>query len=494
MILDDIVRAKKERLLQHKAAMSEEAMRALALSTKRKTICFYDALKKEGLSVIGEFKKASPSHGVMDNKLNMEDRIRQYNSSVDAISCLTEEDYFHGSVQDLKRIREHTDLPIIRKDFVIDAYQVYEAKVIGADAILLIAAILDDEEFRSLYELAYSLGLDVLCEVHDLQEMQRMLRLGVKIIGINNRNLKTFQVTLETTKQLAAMAPQDTVLVSESGVLADADIQVLCDSRVDAMLIGTALMEAENPEALALHWKEIYNTGRKKRRSGNEGRKKGKTDIKICGITTKAEAGMFIENAVAYCGMVLFYEKSKRNISIEQAKELGRCLPAAVKKTAVVVSPTQQQVQQIEAAGFDFIQIHGNLTQEVLEQIHIPVIRAVNISEYASDTALEKTVSALADTDRIAGVLFDGAMPGSGSAFDWKRIERAKEIVQEKGKLFFLAGGLNKENVGLAVRNVMPDVVDVSSGVEYGDGIMPGKSPERVKEFINAVRAAEAED
>lgn len=259
MILDDIVAAKKKRLPVQKEAVGDEEMRRLALESDRATVSFYDALSKPGLSIIGEFKKASPSHGKMNNKIELTDRISQYNEAVDAISCLTEEDYFLGSPDYLRRIRKMTPLPIIRKDFIIEEYQVYEAKVIGADAVLLIAAILPDGLFKHLYDLAYSLGLDVLCEVHDEEEMRRMINMGVKIIGINNRNLKTFEVTLDTTRRLAAMAPEGTVLVSESGVLCADDITALKESGADALLIGTAFMENENPKKLALEWKGIYD-------------------------------------------------------------------------------------------------------------------------------------------------------------------------------------------------------------------------------------------
>ena len=259
MILDVIVEDKLKRLPEHKKRISEEEMTRLAIESHRVSHSFYDALAKDGLSIISEFKKASPSHGNMNNKITLEERIKQYGESADAISCLTEEDHFKGSTEYLKQIRQMTDLPIIRKDFIIDPYQVYEAKVIGADAVLLIAAILDDSRFKELYDLAYSLGLDVLCEVHNEEEMQRMINLGVKIIGINNRNLKTFEVSLDTTKKLASLAPEGTVLVSESGVLDDDDIKVLKASGADALLIGTAFMENENPKGLALEWKAIYD-------------------------------------------------------------------------------------------------------------------------------------------------------------------------------------------------------------------------------------------
>lgn len=259
MILDDIVEAKKKRLPEHKKAVSYEDMKIQALRSDRKSVSFYDALAKKGLSIIGEFKKASPSLGVINNKLELTDRISQYNESVDAVSVLTEEDYFNGGVQYLKQIRQITPLPIIRKDFIIDDYQVYEAKVIGADAILLIAAILDDNEFIKLYKLAYELGMDVLCEVHDEAELNRMIKLGVKIIGINNRNLKDFVITLETTKKLSKLVPDDRILVSESGVTTDEDIETLKQCGVDALLIGRAFMESESPCKLAKHWKDIYN-------------------------------------------------------------------------------------------------------------------------------------------------------------------------------------------------------------------------------------------
>ncbi len=256
MILDDIVKAKKIRLEEQIKHISLEDMKKEALKSDRVSVSFYDALRKKGLSIIGEFKKASPSHGKMASKIDLVKRIDCYNEAVDAISCLTEEDYFNGSVDYLKQIRKMTKLPIIRKDFIFTEYQVYEAKVIEADAILLIAAILDDVTFKKLYDLAYQLGLDVLCEVHDEWELNRMLQLGVKIIGINNRNLKTFEVTLDTTKRLAAMV-NDAVLVSESGVFTDEDIKILNESHVDALLIGTALMEANDPKTLALRWKEM---------------------------------------------------------------------------------------------------------------------------------------------------------------------------------------------------------------------------------------------
>lgn len=255
--MDEIVADKKKRLLEHKARISQEEMKALAADCERESISFYQAIAKDGLSIIGEFKKASPSHGKMDNRIELMDRIDQYNASVDAISCLTEEDHFLGSVDYFKQIREITDLPMIRKDFIIDPYQIFEAKVIGADCILLIAAILTDRELKMFYDLAYALGMDALVEVHDEQEMMRAVGLDARIIGVNNRNLKDFSIDLYTTEKLSQMLPEGTLLVSESGVTKDEDVLFLKRSGVDALLIGTVFMEAEEPEALAKKWKGI---------------------------------------------------------------------------------------------------------------------------------------------------------------------------------------------------------------------------------------------
>ena len=257
MILDKIVEDKKRRLAEHKARISESEMRRMAEESKGGGASFREALSKPGISIIGEFKKASPSLGKIDSKLELTDRIAVYNDSVDAVSCLTEEDHFLGNAEYLKEIRRITRLPILRKDFMIEEYQFYEAKVIGADAILLIAAILDDAQMIDFYALARELGMDALVETHNEQEMERALRLDADIIGVNNRNLCDFSIELDTARRLSKMVPKGKVFVAESGIVSDADVRFLKESRVDAFLIGRAFMEAENPRELARRWKAL---------------------------------------------------------------------------------------------------------------------------------------------------------------------------------------------------------------------------------------------
>jgi indole-3-glycerol phosphate synthase len=160
-------------------------------------------------------------------------------------------------VEYLKEIRKISNLPILRKDFMIEEYQFYEAKAIGADAILLIAAILDDVQLHDFYQLSKELELDALVEVHDEREMERALKLDADIIGVNNRNLKDFTISLETTKRLSKMVPTEKVFVAESGIMGDEDVRFLKECSVDAFLIGRALMESRHPREVAARWKNI---------------------------------------------------------------------------------------------------------------------------------------------------------------------------------------------------------------------------------------------
>lgn len=261
MILDEIVKDKKIRLISHKKAVNENTMRSQAENLVKSRIfnerLFFNNLSKEGISIIGEFKKASPSLGKITSKIDLMDRIDEYNASVDAISCLTEEDHFFGNIDYLKAIRERTKLPILRKDFMIDEYQFYEARVIGADAVLLICAILDDSQMYNFYQLSKELKLDVLVETHDEYEIERALKIDPEIIGVNNRNLKDFSINLKNTGRLRSYIPQDKVYVAESGIMNDDDVNYLKEVGVDAFLIGRAFMEADNPSMLAKRWKEV---------------------------------------------------------------------------------------------------------------------------------------------------------------------------------------------------------------------------------------------
>ena len=248
MILDEIVEKRKIQLEREKAAADIETVKKAAERLDRQCISFKNALAKpDRLSVISEVKKASPSKGLIQPNFDPVKIAKEYETcDADAVSCLTEEHYFQGSSEYFKAIRQAIGLPMIRKDFIIDEYQIYEARLMGADAILLIAAVLDDEELKRFGDTAHSLGLDILAETHDENELERVLALDFDIIGINNRNLKTFEVTLETTARLAGMIPEGKVIVSESGIKDNADMKTVRSYGADAVLIGETLMRSGN--------------------------------------------------------------------------------------------------------------------------------------------------------------------------------------------------------------------------------------------------------
>lgn len=247
MILDVIIEKRKIQLENEKAKIPLEEMKKLAESIKTQTRDFKKALSGDKLSVICEVKKASPSKGLIRPDFHPLEIAKEYNSAgADAISCLTEEYYFKGSSDYLKEISENVNIPVLRKDFIIDEYQIYEARVIGASAILLIAAVLDEETLLRFYKLASSLSLSSLVEVHNEEELQKALSIGAEIIGINNRNLKTFEVDLNTTGKLASLIPDDKLIVSESGIKDNSDMKEVHNLGASAVLIGETLMRSND--------------------------------------------------------------------------------------------------------------------------------------------------------------------------------------------------------------------------------------------------------
>ena len=209
------------------------------------------------VTLIAEVKKASPSAGIISADFNPVNQAREYQrGGADALSVLTDEKYFQGSLQYLRDIRQQVEVPLLRKDFILHELQVYESAVSGADAILLIVAALDDTQLQRLYNLAKDLQLDVLVEVHDMAEMDRALDLDADIIGINNRNLKTFEVSLATTEALAGEIPADSLGVTESGIKTAADIKFCRAQGIDCFLIGETLMRSANVRETIAEFKD----------------------------------------------------------------------------------------------------------------------------------------------------------------------------------------------------------------------------------------------
>ncbi|TFZ06600.1 indole-3-glycerol phosphate synthase TrpC [Ramlibacter henchirensis] len=255
-ILDKIVAVKREEIAAAKRKVSLEEMRADAES-RVLTRDFEGALRRRiaaGRSaVIAEIKKASPSKGVLREEFIPADIAQSYaEHGAACLSVLTDRQFFQGRPDYLKQARASCDLPVLRKDFMVDAYQVYESRAMGADCILLIAACLDDPQMAELEQIARGLDMAVLVEVHDPAELQRALKLKTPLVGINNRNLRTFEVSLDTTLGMLKDVPADRLLVAESGILGPADVRRMRDAGVHAFLVGEAFMRAPEPgEALA---------------------------------------------------------------------------------------------------------------------------------------------------------------------------------------------------------------------------------------------------
>lgn len=244
-ILDKLVAATKKRLERDKSIGLPPAC-----SKKRKPFLFEDTLKKPGMSFICEVKKASPSKGVIAEDFPYLDIAVEYeNAGASAISVLTETDYFLGKDKYLQEIREAVEIPLLRKDFTIDPFQIEQAHRLGADAVLLICAILTPEQLKDYIKLADSLGLSCLVEAHNEEELKSALNSGARIIGVNNRDLKTFTVDVNNSIRLRNLAPDNAIFVSESGIKTAADIKILSENGVDAVLVGETLMRSKDKKA-----------------------------------------------------------------------------------------------------------------------------------------------------------------------------------------------------------------------------------------------------
>jgi indole-3-glycerol phosphate synthase len=251
--LSKIIERKAERLAEAKAARPFDVVRREADAARAdvRQHAFREALEDAGrVNVIAEFKRASPSKGEIRAGASVAETVRAYErGGAAAVSVLTEEDFFRGSLADLREAKASTRLPVLRKDFIFDEYQVFEAAAAGADALLLIVAALDDEALARLLRLTEEeLGMDALVEVHTAEELGRALDAGASIVGVNNRDLRTFEVSLKTSTELAGRAPAGTLLVSESGLRGAGDVDRLRSCGFRAFLVGETLMRADDPE------------------------------------------------------------------------------------------------------------------------------------------------------------------------------------------------------------------------------------------------------
>ena len=260
-ILSEIYQHKLIEVRNRKKEISVQEICAKTKCSERKIKDFFKVLKNKSengeIGLIAEIKKASPSHGLIREDFNHIEIAKTYiDGGASCLSILTDEKYFQGKNQYLQEVSAFSSIPILRKDFMVDTYQIYEAKMLGADCILLIVAMLDDEKLRELEQCAFDIGLSVLIEIHNEQELQRASKLKSKLLGINNRNLKTLEVDIKASLDLSVGIPTDYILVSESGIKDKLDIELLQQAGINCFLIGESLMRQKN---IAFALRQILN-------------------------------------------------------------------------------------------------------------------------------------------------------------------------------------------------------------------------------------------
>lgn len=264
MILDEIAESTRQRVMEQKLELPLELLLIQIKNREKKEthgrgdFAFERALEQKGLSMICEVKKASPSKGIINEDFPYLDIALQYQKAgAAAISVLTEPRYFQGCDKYLTEISKHVTIPVLRKDFVIDEYQIYEAKMIGTDAVLLICALLSCETLEYYLEICKAIGLSALVEAHTEEEVEKAIRVGAKIIGVNNRDLKTFDVDINNCIQLRSMVPSEIIFVAESGIKAAEDISLLRKNNINSILVGEALMKSRDIEKQIREWRSL---------------------------------------------------------------------------------------------------------------------------------------------------------------------------------------------------------------------------------------------
>ena len=480
MILDKIIEATKIRVAQEKQVESPEAVKTAALALPSDTgFPFEAALRQQDFNFICEVKKASPSKGIIAEHFPYLDIAKEYEvAGAAAISVLTEPDFFKGDKKYLQEIASTVKIPVLRKDFIIDEYQIYQAKVWGASAILLICACLDVPTLTKFRELADSLGLSSLVEAHDEHEVQMAIDCGARIIGVNNRNLKDFTVDVQNSVRLRNLVQDDVIFVSESGLETPEDIQVLRDNNIGVALMGETFMRSPNKvEKLAYLYGPTYYTPK----------------VKMCGISKVETIPAVVEAKPDYMGLV--FAPSKRQVTVDQAKTLVEELHKQytkrynngaeqsnndeIKTVGVFVNETLDNLVSIATeTNLDAVQLHGDedeaFIQSLKERTNVEVWKAVQVRSAAD---AEKWIDSSADM-----LLFDAyhkdERGGTGEVFDWSSLD-------EFERPFMLAGGIDSTNVARAIRTVRPYGIDISSGIET-EGV---KDDEKIKAFTNIVRA-----
>jgi anthranilate synthase/indole-3-glycerol phosphate synthase/phosphoribosylanthranilate isomerase len=458
------------------------------------------------LSLMAEIKRASPSKGIISLSTCAPAQARTYAlAGASVISVLTEPEWFKGSIDDLRAVRQALEgMPnrpaILRKEFIFEEYQVLEARLAGADTVLLIVKMLDEATLTRLYQYSQSLGMEPLVEVNTREEMTVAVKLGSKVIGVNNRNLTSFEVDLETTSRLLSQVPKETIVCALSGISGPKDVEAYQKNGVGAVLIGEALMRAKDT---AHFIRELLGGSQPISKSAP-----GSLLVKICGTRKPENALAAVKAGADLIGMILVPGRG-RHVPYKDAVAISKIVHEANVTTGAVVSdrinsrasdffanaasnisshrpllvgvfqnqPLEEVLELQKAYDLDVVQLHGEEPLEWANLIPVPVIRSFKPSQPGLGRRGYHTVP-----------LLDSGSGGSGQRLDMAQVQAA--LTKDQGLKVMLAGGLNPENVADAVRAVgeLGDRiigVDVSSGVEEG-GV---QSVPKIEAFIKAAKS-----
>jgi indole-3-glycerol phosphate synthase/phosphoribosylanthranilate isomerase len=447
-VLGEIAAAKRDELARRLDCVSLAALRASATCT---SLSLSGALERRGARFILEIKKASPSSGEICVAADPAELARGYAGVADALSVLCDQRYFHGSLADLAVARREFDGPILAKDFFLDVRQVAEARIAGADAVLVMLSLLDDREAIEIMSEARRFGMEALVEVHSEAEIRRAAALDARLIGINNRDLRDLSIDLATTERLAKLAPER-LLISESGIATRSDVERLAPL-VDGFLVGSSLMRSSDPAEAARDL--VYGRA------------------KLCGLSCGADLGA--ARPAAFAGFV-FVRGSPRHVTVDEARPLaGIARRSGIRPVGVFRNAPLGRVVDVAASlNLHAVQLHGTEDRQYVRTLRLQLRSSCEIWT-AFDVGSEQRASRGGDR-----LLFDNGGGGSGRTFDWSLVENHPELSRA-----IVAGGIGPNNAA-AARRIGAYAIDIGSSLD----LQPGrKSSAKIGALFEALRA-----
>lgn len=498
-ILERIVDSKREEVARLRPVRRELARASEDAPPPRPVLA--PMVARPTVAVFAEVKRRSPGAGPIAPDLDPMAISAEYEAGgAQAVSVLTDGPWFGGSLADLRAVARARRIPVLRKDFVLDEVQIWEARAAGADMVLLIVRILDAPLLADLRAMTHELGMVALVEVHDEQEIDAALKAGARMVGINNRDLSVFRTSLQATERLAPRIPDDVTVVSESGIRDGDDVRCAAAAGADAVLVGEALVRSRDPRGIVA---EMAAVPKLRGRSGPPGRSgrpgplmranASRVRAKVCGVTTPQDAAVASEAGADYLGAILSAGYA-RSVSPERAAQLY-AVSSARRVGVFVDAPLERVVALAWQLSLHVVQLHGRETPDTAAQVAAAgpwkVWKSFHATADGGPPAARSLARRIAPyAGAVAGVLVDawdpGAPGGTGRSFGWQGVGAA--VRNAAGAAAFVAaGGMTPANAATAIESLSPCVLDASSGLESAPGV---KDPAKVRAFVTAVRQA----